>query len=66
MPPQPPRASTEKNVTNQERRALIAQLLTELFENVQNRQFYGTARINFSIQDGIIQTIQSQIEKSFK
>ena len=59
-------ASTQSNSTNQDRSKLIFKLLQEILEDVQIRDFHGIARIHFTVQDGIIQSIQSGTEKSVK
>ncbi len=56
--------STRENPTNQKRILIIQDALKDLLPSVLNQQFYGEATLTFKVQDGIIQTIRTNVGKS--
>lgn len=58
-----PIKSTQTNDTNRLRLAALSENLKEILDEVLIRQFYGNVNLQFSIQEGIIQSIHSSVEK---
>lgn len=48
---------------NQQKMALLKTALGELLSEVLRRDFYGTAGIELSVQDGTIQHIRRKVER---
>lgn len=62
----PVKSRTMGNETNQNRTESIFRSLNDILDDVLTPQFYGNASIQFTVQDGIIQTIRSSVEKSIR
>ncbi|MDO4582951.1 MAG: hypothetical protein Q4D62_02500 [Planctomycetia bacterium] len=58
--------TTVHNSTNCERVEKLMRLIHEVLGDALKRDFYGNVNIRFTVQDGIIQSIQYCMEKTVK
>lgn len=58
--------TTIHNSTNCERVEKLKKVIHDVLEDALKRDFYGNVAIRFTVQDGIIQSIQYCTEKTVK
>ncbi|MDO4570327.1 MAG: hypothetical protein Q4D38_08090 [Planctomycetia bacterium] len=66
MPQDQTQESTEKNSTNQRKVASMQITLEEIYAQVFRKEYYGSVSLRFTIQDGIIQGISCNLERSIR
>ncbi|MBQ2821604.1 MAG: hypothetical protein IJF17_08485 [Thermoguttaceae bacterium] len=55
-----------ENETNKVRMELLSSTMTGLLNDALTLQFYGNISIHVSIQDGVIQSIRSSLERAIR
>lgn len=58
--------STRNNQTNCSRTETLQLLIHEILCQVLKKDFYGSVTLRFTVQDGIIQGLQYNLEKSIR